>query len=218
MVIYLIGSTTPFPTTIANYLETAGHEVIKLGRDTLDYYSPAQMETAFKEYPAPDIVVFNQRVAGARYPTAVSPMDPDYLDSIEQFARINNNSLHGSVWSKVVIHQILNKCKQFVFITSSITLNNTDIDMGFSRLSYRYLRASEQQLMKCISIEPNKTAYGLCPGGMDLDPELWAEGTAKIINGELSDDQYADMNGEVTLVSHLLKDIFYQAMRRTILQ
>jgi len=208
MVIYLIGSTTQYPLSIAGYLTGSGHNVIKLGRDTLDYTDPAQMETEFSKYPDPDVVVFNQRVVGGATPKYKrrNVADTYYLDHVETFKKENDDNLQQTMYGKLAIYDILSHCKQFIFITSSVTLGKEEY--GFENLSYRYLRSAEQQLMKCIAIEPNNNAYGICPGGMDQAPELWAEATARIINGDLDDSEYETMNGEVTLISHLMKSFF----------
>lgn len=204
MVIFMIGSSTTFPKTIAEYLSNAGHDVHLLGRDTLDYTKPAQMEKHFKTLPSPDIVVFNQRVAGgevSKY-SRNNKVDMFYLDNFEEFKRINDRNLTDSFYGKIAIYDILKDCKQFVFISSTITLFSDEY--GFRHLAYRYLRATEQQLMKCINQEQNKTAYALCPGGMDADPNKYAVATAKIINGELEDEhEYESLYGDVTLLSSI---------------
>jgi NAD(P)-dependent dehydrogenase (short-subunit alcohol dehydrogenase family) len=206
MVIFMIGSSTAFPQTIAEYLGTAGHDVHLLGRDTLDYAYPALMEKHFETLPSPDIVVFNQQVAGgevSKY-SRNNKVGMLYLDNFEKFKRINDKNLTDSFYGKLAIYDILKDCKQFVFISSSITLRTNEY--GFRHLAYRYLRAAEQQLIKCIALEEGKTAYGLCPGGMDLNPEKFAIATAKIINGELEEDEYVSLNSNVTLVSSLQQD------------
>ena len=208
MFIFIIGSTTPFPKHIADYLNNAGHKVILFGRDTLDYTSPVQMEEAFSKYPKPDIVVFNQRVNGGasgrgqlKFP---SPITASSIDGFNKFIKDTDKNLQQTFYGKIAIVEILKDCKQFVFITSSIT--RMVHKYGFENLSYRYLRASEQQLMKCIALEEGKKAYGLCPGGMNLDIELFAIATAKIINGELNNNEYLLMNAEVSEVSKLMKE------------
>ena len=203
MVIFMIGSSTAFPQTIAEYLGTAGHDIHLLGRDTLDYTKPAQMEKHLKTLPDPDIVVFNQRVVGgevSKYSRS-NTVDMLYLDDFEKFKSLNDENLADSFYGKLAIYDILKDCEQFVFITSSITKHT--LEYGFRHLAYRYLRGAEQQLMKCIALEPGKTAYGLCPGGMDANPEKFAIATAKIINGELEEEDYVSLNSNVTLVSSI---------------
>jgi len=186
--VFLIGSSSDFATNIANELQKE-HNVYKFGRANLSYLDYDAMKEEFSKYPDPDIVIFNTHCPGGpQIDISKKIANLHLLDISQEFNEVFFNKLY--------LYDICKKANHFVFITSSVTLWHDDL--GFERLMYRQLRASEQQIMKCIAVD-GKLSYGLCPGGMDEDPEKYATKVAQIIL-----KQNKDLNGRVHLVGEIL--------------
>jgi len=194
--IFLIGSTSDFALNMASELEKTD-TVFKFGRANLNYANINQMKTEFEKYPTPDIVIFNQHLGC---------IESDVLNTkqveLDVMIRRNCFSWAETFYSKIYMYNILKNANTFVFITSSIT-DVDNKDYGLPHVTYRAIRASEQQLMKSIVLE-GKNSYGLCPGGMDDDPEGFARKTAQIIVNENPDR----LNGKVNSVMDSMKEIY----------
>lgn len=190
MNIFLIGSSSEFASNIALELEK-NNKVFKFGRSNLSYLDYNSMKKEFSKYPDPDIVIFNTHCPGHK-------IDISKQISVEQISDISQD-FNKVFYNKLYLYDICKKADHFVFVTSSITLWH-DHDLGFEHLMYRQFRASEQQIIKCIAID-NKLSYGLCPGGMDEDPEAYATKLAQII---LKQDK--KLNGDVHLVGDFLHE------------
>jgi len=184
MNIFMIGSSSNFATAIIDELEV-NHKVFKFGRSNLNYLDYDQMKEEFRKYPEPDIVIFNIRCLGTTVDYNRSLTESELLEISKNF--------YSSFFTKLHIFDICKKASDFVFITSSITKWTHDPELGLNYIMYRQLRASEQQIMKSIASE-GKLSYGLCPGGMDEDPEGYAKNIANIIL-----EQDKKLNGTVSL-------------------
>lgn len=187
MNIFLIGSSSTFATNVAKELQKE-HNVYKFGRANLSYLDYNSMKEEFSKYPDPDIVIFNTHCSGGQINIQKEFKNLHLLDMSQEFNQVFFNKLY--------LYDICKKADHFVFITSSITLFHNEL--GFEKLMYRQFRASEQQIMKCIAVD-GKLSYGLCPGGMDDDPEAYATKLAKIIL-----KQNKQLNGRVHLVGELM--------------
>ena len=189
MNIFFIGSTSRFAKMVISNLEK-NNTVYKFGRSNLDYKNYDQMKEEFSKYPDPDIVIFNIRCSSTTVDYNRSLVDSELSEISKNF--------YSSFFTKLHIFDICKKASDFVFITSSITKWTHDPKLGLNHIMYRQLRASEQQIMKSIASE-GKLSYGLCPGGMDEDPE-GHEGYAKnLANIILEQDN--KLNGTVSLVN-----------------
>lgn len=186
MNIFFIGSSSNFANNVICKLEEE-NTVYRFGRENLNYTNYTDMQKVFKEYPKPDVVIFNIKCCGTTI-DYTKTIEKDELDDL-------NDNFYTSFYTKLHIYDLCKEAEQFVFITSSITKWSHDPELGFNNIMYRHLRASEQQIMKAIASE-GKLAYGLCPGGMDSNPELYAENLAKIV---LEKDN--NLKGTVSLVN-----------------
>jgi hypothetical protein len=188
MNIFMIGSSSSFAQSIISFLKEE-HDVFQFGRKNLNYKNRQLLEKEFSKYPKPDVVIFNQQCA-----------TEDYIDHSQQIpekitASINN-LVEDFIISKLYIYDILKDANKFVFITSSITkwYDEQSVDVGKNKFFYRMFRAAEKEILKCICIE-GVNAYGLCPGGLDHDPERYAKTVAK-----MSVSQDKGLHGKVHLV------------------
>lgn len=188
MNIFLIGSSSEFASNIALEFVKKNNNVYKFGRANLSYLDYNAMKEELSEYPDPDIVIFNTHCPGHYVDISKQISVEQFLDISQEFNKVFYNKLY--------LYDICKQADHFVFITSSITQWHEDI--GFEKLMYRQFRASEQQIMKCIAVD-GKLSYGLCPGGMDDDPEAYATKLAQII---LKQDK--KLNGRIHLVGEVL--------------
>ena len=188
MIIFMIGSSSSFAQSIISFLKEE-HNVFQFGRKNLNYKNRQLLEKEFSKYPKPDVVIFNQQCATDDY--------TDYSQQIpKEITASINNLVEDFIVSKLYIYDILKDAGRFVFITSSVTFwyDEKSIDVGKNKFFYRMFRAAENELLKCICIE-GTNAYGLCPGGMDDDPERYAKTLAKMA---VSQDK--ELKGKIHLV------------------
>ena len=157
----MIGSSTAFPQTIAEYLGTAGHDIHLLGRDTLDYTKPAQMEKHLKTLPDPDIVVFNQRVVGGEVPkySRNNTVDMIYLDDFEKFKTLSNQLKNEKVLIVGVSYALLEMAEK-----GSLDLKNwTVMETGGMKGRRKEIIRKElhKKLVTSFNIETIHSEYGM---------------------------------------------------------
>ncbi len=158
MVVWLVGSTSPFAVAVKAALESAGHHVFAYGRGTVDYTDPKNFVEGLD---APDMIIFNQHVSGG--------FQQPFLDYHPEFHRdYTLKPMHEHMDSVLLFKTYLVeyfKQTKFIFITSSIAVLK---EHGMELLAYRMLRALEHQLIYAAAAD-GINALGICPGGLNSD-------------------------------------------------